>query len=417
MTSDASPVPRVLPTALARALFGALPLLAALGPVVTLYRGLFAFRLACAFLVLHAVLFLMGRSRWRSPDIWLFATTTVMVGSGLIGLSFIRPGADNPYSEFLSVALGLLTALASRAWQRAIPQLYLAIARGWVVAGLLMCAAATIEVITGLHLGSHLESAGSQPSVAFGNPNALAVFVVMANVWAPPVRRAGGALWRPASWFLLLATAPVLLVTGARLAMAMWLLLVAWSVWIAVTRSRTRGAAVALGLVPLGATMAVLAVAPRVLSYVNEVSTGGSSGSVRAVLSLEGWHYAIQQRGLPSSPGSFEALIVENDALERTGGLVNAHNVWLEILVQYGALSLVLLVGWMIACCVARSGARTEIWPAVVAMLVLGLADSSLLDDAQLWLMVLTLAMASRVEVAPSTDRAARSAPMTAGVA
>jgi teichuronic acid biosynthesis protein TuaE len=401
MSTESGPAPPPQPTVLARALFGALPLLAAGGPVATVYRGLFAFRLACAFLVVHAVLFLLGRGRWRAPDVWLFATTIVMIGSGLIGLGAIRAGSDSPYSEFLAVALGLTTALSGRAWQRRIPLLPLSLSRGWVVAGLVVSIAAAFEVVTGLHLPSHLQSAGSEPSVVFGNPNALAVFVVMANVWALPVHRAGGALWRTASWSLVLATAPVLLATDARLAMAMWLLLVAWFIWSVIRRSTTGLAGIGAALVPVGAALAAVTTAPLVVSYVTEVSTSGSSGSVRAVLSLEGLQYAAQQRGLPSGPGSFEALIVEN-ALQRTGGLVNAHNIWVEILVQYGAPSLVLLFAWMIACVVAESGARTVTGPAVVTLLVLGLVDSSLLDDASLWLFVLTLAMTSRIEITPT---------------
>lgn len=390
----------IQPSIFSRVLFGGLPLLTAAGPLVTVYRGLSAIRLVCAFLVVYAVVFLLGRSPWRRADVWLLATTVAFVCAGVLGLRNIGLGADNPYSEFLSIVLGLFTALAGRSWQRRAPLLYLSLCRGWVVSAILVCLVAAWEVTSGQHLSNHLVSAGSQPSAAFGNPNSLAIFVVMGNVWAMPVRRAGGTWWRTASGCLLLMTLPLLIVTGARLATVMWVILLVWSVWNTTRRSISPLAGVGAAIIPSAIGIGVLAAEPRVLSYFVEVSTRGSSGNVRADLTSQGLHFALHQRGLPSGPGSFEALMRENySAIASTGGVVNAHNVWVEILVQYGALSLVIILGWMIACAFPRAGVVHEMRPAVVTLLVLGIVDSSLLDDAQMWLFVLAMAMASRLEI------------------
>lgn len=393
------PVGRPPSPGLTRLGFATLPLLAALGPLLSVFRGLFAFRLACVFLIGYAVLFLLGRGRWRGPDLWLLLLTVSMVCAGLLGIGRIVPGSDNPYSELLAIVLGLGTALAARCWQRVVPGIYLALARGWVAAALVVCLIVVAEVATGHHLPGYLEAAAPQPAATFGNPNALAVFLVMSNVWAMAVRREPGVLWHAASWLVVAATLPVLVATNARLAAGVWLAILAWSVWSGLRRSPSSLARLGEALVPPVAIVGLLLVVPRVAGAADEVATTGSSGGVREQLTRYGLGIAFDHRGLPTWPGSFEVLIVQRADPERTGGLVNAHNVWVEILVQYGALSLVLFLGWLVACAVARTGAREDAVVAVLAILALGVIDSSLLDDASLWLFLLTLSAASRTPV------------------
>lgn len=386
---------------LALVLFGTLPALAALGPLLTVFGGLFAFRIACALFVIHAVVFLMGRERWVPADAWLAAATVSLAVSGLVGFPRITPDSYNPYSEFFAVMLGLFSALAVRAWQRRLPGLYDAVARGWVAAGLGACGIAVLEVYTGIHLPGYVLEAAPAPAATFGNPNALAIFVVMANVWAIAVRRSSGALWSLSTWALVLGSAPVLYATGARLAMVAWLLVVAWSVWLRIRRSTTGLAGIGAALVPVVAGLTMVAGGPLLLGYATEISTSGSSGSVREQLTSLGLGFAVEHRGLPTWPGAFESLMLEDGGHLAVAGLVNAHNTWVEILVQYGAITLVLLLGWMIACAVARSGARDEAVLAVGTLLVLGVVNSSSLDDSSFWMFLITLAAASRTQPPP----------------
>jgi hypothetical protein len=398
------------PDALSRAVFGALPLLAALGPVLTLIGGLFAFRIVCALLIAYAAVFLLGRRAWTVADALLLLTTVAFLVSGGAGLSRVTADSDNPYSELLAVLLGLSTALASRAWQRRVPGIHLALARGWVAAALLMAALAVVEVVTGIHWPGYLESAQPDPAVTFGNPNALAVFVVMANVWAIPVRRAPGLEWRAMAWALLPATAVVLLLTNARIALIVWLLVLGWSTWRAVRRSRDPMAGVGEALVPLAAALGFLVLGQRLISAVTEIATTGSSGGVRDLLARHGLEIARHNGGLPTWPGSFEHhMIVADDP--RLGYLINAHNMWIEILVQYGAIALLLLLAWLGACVVAGRGARDEIAVGVVALLLLAIVDSSFLDDAPMWMFVLSLAVASRVGVPSHEPRLPQAGP------
>ena len=386
------------PPLVTRALFGSLPLLAALGPVLTVRGGLFAFRIACVAIVGYAVVFLLARRPWSVADVLLLLTTVAFLLSGLAGLPRITPDSGDPYPELLAVLLGLSTALAARGWQRRSPRLYLALVRGWVVAGLLMCALAAVELATGIHWPGYLESADPDPAVAFGNPNVLAVFVTMAGVWAIPVRRHGGPGWRAATWALLLATAFTLVVTHARIALVVWLLVTGWAAWREMRRSRHPLASLGEALVPLVAAIAVLVLGSRLAGYVLETGTAGSSGSVREELARRGLTIAWDNHGLPTWPGSFEHFMVEAADPVPVAFLVNAHNMWVEVLVQYGAATLVLLLAWLGACVVAGRAARDELAAGAVALLLLALVDSSFLDDASLWAFVLTLAVASRVQ-------------------
>ncbi len=393
---------------LALVIFGTLPVLAAFGPILTPFRGLFAFRVMSVFIIFHAFVFLMGRERWRSADVWLAWTTVSTIAAGLLGFGRITPDSEDPYSEFLAVSLGLLTALAARAWQRRVPGMYLLLARGWVAAGLVVCVITAGEVYTGVHLPGYLAGAEPAPAAMFGNPNALAIFVVMANVWAIPARRSSGSLWRASTWVLALASVPVLFFTGARLAMVTWLLVIAWSLWLGLRRSRHPLVGIAGALLPVGAAVTALVMLPLLLGYFTEIASSGSSGNVRNQLLKLGLSFAVEQRGLPTWPGAFESLMVQRGDPLSMAGLVNAHNTWVELLVQYGAISLLLLLGWLITCAFTRSGARDETALAAATLLVLGTVNSSSLGDASFWMFVITLAVASRTPAFAARDIPAR---------
>ena len=377
-------------------LFGALPILAALGPLITVHGGLFAFRVACGFLIAHAVAFLLESDRWRRSDVWLAGACAWFTVAGLVGLGRVETGSDNPYAEFLAIMVGLWTALATRAWQRRVPGIFQALARGWVVAGLMSCGIAYLEWLTGHHLPGYLVEAAPDPAATFGNPNALAMFVVMANVWGIPVRRSGGPAWRVLTYLLAVASPAVLILTDARLAMVVWLMVFGYSIWCDVRGSHTGRAYLVAAALPAVVAAGGVAIVPALAGYASEAATAGTSGGVRQALTAQGLAFSVEQRGLPTWPGAFESLMGDHGDLVATAGLVNAHNTWVEMLVQYGVLSLVLVLGWMAACIASTSQSRGEAVVAVVAFLALGLVNSSSLDDASFWLFAATLAVFSR---------------------
>ncbi len=122
---------------------------------------------------------------------------------------------------------------------------------------------------------------------------------------------------------------------------------------------------------------------------------------------------------MPTWPGSFEHFMIQPADPLPAAYPVNAHNLWVEVLVQYGAPCLVLLLVWLAACVVSGVGARDELAIAVLALLLLALVDSSFLDDATLWMFVMTLAVASRIAAGPPeppVDRSVAAASGSAGV-
>lgn len=376
--------------------FTAVPVLAALGPVLTIAPGLSGYRLACVLIIAHALLFLIGRQPWSWPDRLLAAAALCFVVSGLAGVPRITQESDNPYGELAAVTLGLLTALALRAWQRQVPGIFLAIARGWVLGGLLSCGYALWENRSGVHLPGYLTEAAPAPAASFGNPNALAIYVVMATVWAVPVWRCGGRGWRLVTYLLLAACPPVLIYTDARLAMGVWAFVVGCAVWFGVSGSRSKIAYGVAAVIPVAAAAALLAVWPVLAGYWTESAATGTSGSVRVVLTVQGLELAAAQRGLPTWPGAFESLMTTDGDLTASGGLVNAHNSWVEMEVQYGLLSLLLLWGWMIASVAGTKQRRGEAAVAVVTLLALGVVSSSSLDDGSFWFFMVTLAASTR---------------------
>lgn len=391
----------VLSPALARLGFACLPLLAALGPLASIRGGVYGFRIASAALIGVAVLRLLGRASWQPPDQLLVVTTVVVVASGLAGLPRIAPGSGNPYTEFLTISLGLCAALATRAWQRHVPGLFLGLSRGWVGAGLVTCAIAAVEVATGLHFPGYVAEAAPDPAATFGNPNSMAVFLVMAVAWVLPVSREGSRGWRAAAWLLVLVSAPVIYLANARLCLLVWAMVAGATALRELHRSRRGLAGAALSAVPLAGAVLLLGVAPVLVGYASELATPGSSGGVREQLTRQGLAFAVERGGLPTWPGSFEALMLTEDDLGKTGGLVNAHNIWVEVLVQYGVVSLALMFGWLYACAVAGRSVPGGLSVAAGALVVLGLVDSSSLDAPTTWAFVLTMAVASRTPWEP----------------
>lgn len=389
--------------AFARLGFASLPLLAALGPLAGVHGGVYGFRIASAVLVGVAVLGLLGRTPWQPPDLLLVVTTAVVVASGLVGLPRIAPGSGNPYTEFLTISLGLCAALATRAWQRHVPGLFLGLARGWVVAGLITCAIAAVEVATGMHFPGYVSAAAPDPAATFGNPNSMAAFLVMAVAWVVPVSREGSLGWRATAWFMVLASAPVIYLANARLCLMVWAFVAGVMALRELHRSRHGLASAALSGVPLAGGVLLLVAAPLLAGYASELATPGSSGGVREQLTRQGLVFAVERGGLPTWPGSFESLMLTEGDLGKSGGLVNAHNMWVEVLVQYGVVSLALVLGWLCACALAGRSVPGGLSVAAGAFLVLGLVDSSSLDAPATWAFVLTMAVASRTRWEPGT--------------
>lgn len=379
-----------------------LPTLAAFGPLAPVIGPFYAFRVVTPFLIVLAVVQL-GRQEWARADKALVVCALVSCGYS-VAVTAVRGGNLEGASELLAVLLGFTCMIASRPLQRRDPESYLALCRGWVFAGALMVALAVREISTGKHFSNYLEELAytNQPAATFGNPNALGVFLVFACIWSIPLQKTTGFVTKLLRWCLWLGTPYILLFAEARLCLGAFTVLVLLVVWDRLGR-----------LKPLAVLVAVfsLVTLPRLRDLVSptqELATRGTSGEVRLRLTMGGVRAAIEDGGIGLGAGQMESVVAARPDLFGTGA-VNAHNIWVEILVQYGAITLVAWVVWLAVTAISgRSVRQVRIFCAL--LLPLGLASSSVLSDPQLWTALLTLSMAARPTPSDSGEVSARGA-------
>lgn len=401
-----------------------LPLLASFGSLITLTGGFFAFRLI-AIALIAVVPFLYARqAAWSAADLCLGGALLSTVVTGAIHLLALgmasMPWPDGAVTEYLPFVVALALALVARPLARHEPRLALVVCRGWVLAALVASAIAAWETVTKQHLPNHPAAVGDQASAALGNPNSLAIFLVMACIWGSLIRRVDTPGWRRAAWLQLVATAPVLLQGGARGAVLVWLLCCGWMVWRRAARQRDTASAVVMCAVPLVAALAIAAAGSVVSSLWTEVTDPERSASVRVNLTLNGLRLAWESSGLGYGPGSFESRVVALPGALPSAGQVNAHNPWLEVLVQYGLLPFVLVLAWLVLAAVRSRGSANPAPLAVVAFVPLATLDSSMLPSAQFALALFTISLTSRIALEaprPTPEEPGRSStPRTAVV-
>jgi hypothetical protein len=240
--------------------------------------------------------------------------------------------------------------------------------RGWVIAYIGTGCVAIWELTTGHHLSTgfiteHGLALGTRSTVVstFFNPNDYAAFIALAFpflVWSA---------WRSRRlsrvvYVILCASALLAVVfegsTLILLAIGLELVLVAFA-FVRDRRSRRRKASFAVAVVLLLAIAAganILTSAPKLAIGVNtdirERSTQNygsvTSGDVRVNLILNGLHFTWQGSGVGYGPGQFETLMLADKPPYPTtdGGvhITNAHNVFVEVLVDLGILGLAALL-------------------------------------------------------------------------
>lgn len=385
-----------------RAALLVLPLLASFGSLITLSGGFFGFRILAVILVLVTLLRFARAEPWGAADLCLLGAAGFTALSGALHLGLSRPWPSGAVSEYVALVLALALALAGRPLHRRDPGLALVVCRGWVLAALVATVIAAWEILTQQHLPNHPDAVGDQPSAGLGNPNALAVFLILACLWGAWVRRADPRRgWRTASWVQLVMTLPILWEGGARAAILIWVVCCAWLAWRRAVRNRDTVAKLVLCLLPGAAALAAAAAIPLVVTLFREVADPDRSGSVRLNLSLNGLRLAWESGGLGTGPGSFETELALLSGALPTGTQVNAHNVWLELMVQYGVLPLLLLLVWLVLTAVRSPTRDNPTGLAVAALLPLATLDSSLLPSAQFAMSLLTVAIVGRAVPGP----------------
>lgn len=359
------------PTALSPVAAGillSLPTLAALGALAPGLGSLFAFRIAVIGLGVVALLSKLFRPDPIVSSVnWLVGLWLAVILLFVVGMPLSGPGRI----ELSSLVVGLTLLWASSRFGNA-SGLARLIPRAWLIAYICTGLLALWELRSGRHLPNYyltqddLLVGRQQTALAstLGNPNNYAFFLCVATAFMLVSTLSSDHPWARFAYGAACASAlPLLLGTGSRLGVVVWGCLVSIA-FISSNRARKYAG----GSLAVAALVVLLAGAPstvatpiqagveQVRSAISNgsgglhqelVSNGTMSAGARLNLVRNGWQFAVSSEFLGTGPAGFERSMLAREGSYPTGGIVNPHCGWLEILVQYG-LVIVVLAGLLL---------------------------------------------------------------------
>lgn len=343
----------------------ALPLTAALGPyLIPIPLGgvtLYAYRALVLILATASLLLFPRYDWWQIPvarayaavgGFWIFWASLA---------AFWAPSLERALLEVAALGFGFVTGITMlQLGSHVLPTLN-ALRRGWVLAFLATGAVAGWELATGQHLpSSAVERAGpgGLQGIAistFGNQNNYAAFLLLAAPFLLWSHTASRSRLRRIFYTGCLVLLPALLfVTASRISL-LGLIAEAGFLWLIAPRYRSRLLVYLAVLAALGFVVFYLLGLEGRMVYELSVMLGGSGfggggGSVskRWNLMLAGLWLLVGSGGLGVGPGGFEAVLRQRLVPFDTGGLVNPHNFWIEVVSQYGVPVFGAFVLWIL---------------------------------------------------------------------
>lgn len=403
-----------------------LPTLACLGAIVPGVGSLFGFRLLAIALGLFALVNKKESTKGLTTVFAFRVMAAVWAIAALMASFFITDFyAGMRASLSLFIGFVLIYALIN---VRDPATALESVQRGWAVAYVVTGAIALRELLTGTHLASYYSPhdgsvRGVAPYIAstFGNPNAYAAFLVTAFAFL------AYGLLKSETWFsryaysgMILSLPVLLLQTGSRLCMVA---LALEAVFLAVYAGEKYRKPLVTGIlvvalaffsVGAGAADSLGSYLPGSLSasapsrMIREVLAGGAdtSGGVRLAVYRDGLWMIGESAGLGVGPGAFQTVMSSGTPPYDAGGIVDPHNLYLEIAAQYGLLVFALFAAWILT--LARflwRSARAEAsemrqWGTVMSAALLGngisaLASSTYLAPSVNWVFFACLALAA----------------------
>lgn len=340
-----------------------------MGGLVRVIGPLFAFRV---LLLVFVGLSVHGyRSLpWRSTVVRLLvAMAAVWL---LVGYASLLWAADREraIAQLFGLTLGLALSIAMVIQFARDEGVVRAFVPGWTIAFIVTGVIGTYERVSGHHLSNYLRDAAVPALVAqryvasvFGNPNAYAAFLVTAFpflLWGLLDAQARGR--KAAFGAGMVALLVLLLLTGSRLCLLALSLqaLVAVAV-LARRRLRVTVLAttavlvfvIATGLLARFAT-SVPFIPSKILMRMNitslrtELASTSGSGGERVNLFRDGLWMVSKSRGIGVGAGNFEANV--RQAPFSTHGIVDPHNLWMEVVSEYGVVVFALVVAFIGLC-------------------------------------------------------------------
>lgn len=323
--------------------------------------------------------FARGARPWLPEQIALLAFIGALTVWGAASLFWMRDpviGAKSVINIMFALILASSLIVVLRHRPARMPD-FLA---GWVVAVLLIVGLGLFEVFSGIRLPTQrdetvaavLESTPAWTGSVFPNPNDMAAFMVVALPALLFLQRISGGIRR---WFVLVTIVVALVGTLLAAARIASLTMVLAIFLYAITRDdatfRTKLATMG-GLI--GGILLLTTAFPL---YLEKMTRLGDAVSVehensRAQLAVDGVWVTLQTGGFGVGPGNFREFADEPHLPFQNLANFTPHNIYVEVLAEYGLLLGVALVGGLLWLTVRWIGNR-HLWPPTRAVLLAGL--------------------------------------------
>lgn len=409
-----SPPTPLLPSTITRGALILLPSAAALGPFLPVAGPFFAYRVMVLALAFAALLPGMPGRRGRVAALPLILIWTLFLIGGMID----APDYDLAMKMALAVSIGLLCILALERLAFCVEALRF-LELGWIVAFIVTGTLGLRESLTGIHYGGYLSTVELARvdtrlvASVFGNPNAFAVFLVMSQPFLHML-----ALGAKRSSVRLIGVGLIglnfvlVLVTGSRLGLAATVIQLGLFMLLhGGTRSATSLVAATIGIVTLSSVGVLDKLIPllpgKVAPFLEILLNGGSglsqdaSGVGRLNLYRDGIWLLQESWGLGLGPGAYQWNLLNSELPYPTGNVGSPHNGYLEIAVEFSALTLLALLIWLVraANIFVRSRKNEALQNlranALLASMggisIMCLANSSFLSSATTWMWLSTI--------------------------
>jgi|WetSurMetagenome_2_1015567.scaffolds.fasta_scaffold01171_13 teichuronic acid biosynthesis protein TuaE len=332
---------------------------------------------------------------------------------------FWTPDLPAGVREMIGVCLGFLTVVTLLNLARSTPDVLRMIRLGWLASFLFTVPIAIYEIVTDQHMPQSygqltlggLENAPIiYASTTFGNRNTYIAFVVIALpfiLWG--FHAARGWLHKGFYLAVVAGAAGLVMLTSSRLAIVATV--IELLVWFLLTfnfwKFRNVVTVVLLVSVLAWGFMQISNVSALVqIRILNAGRYEDQSASRRGALYMNGMQFILRTTGIGVGAGGFQQSIENGWDLYDTGGVIDPHNLFLEVFSQYGLVVGGLFFGWLIYCFkVMVSGLRRKRLASsgelelaakhgvviMLALLPIALLNSSFLTFTIFWMAVACL--------------------------
>jgi O-antigen ligase len=276
---------------------------------------------------------------------------------------FWTPNLSGGIREITGICLGFLTVVTLLNLARSTPDVLRMIRLGWVASFLFTVPIAIYELVTDQHLPNSygqltlggLENAPIiYASTTFGNRNTYIAFVVIALpfiLWS--FHAARGRLHKGFYLAVVASAAGLVMLTSSRLAIVATVIeLLGWFL-LTFDLRRFRSVVIIVFLVSVLAWEFVQISNASVLVQIRLLNMRGyedQSASRRNALYMNGMQFILRTAGIGVGAGGFQQSIENGQDLYDTGGVIDPHNLFLEVFSQYGLVVGGLFFGWLIYC-------------------------------------------------------------------